>query len=519
MAGGILILGSGSCAFQMADDLIRQGSKVILATRSSGFLSHPPHRPATGSLELLTQTLVAGCRAHQGNFQIRLEKNGGDIARTVGAVIIAEEWAREANFSWYDLQPSSAVVSLSAYREMVSDGNENELRGKRVAFLTGLANESNPVIMRDVLETALRLQSTFESQTYILAGNLKIAGSGLERLLWEVRKAGSVIFKFDHLLPDIQQDPNGAAVLRCHDQAAGIPFTLRPDVTVVDESVKPSEYLAALSRVFRLHTNADGFIQTENPHRLSVFTNRSGILAVGPSRRIQSLAQQQQDAAAAVIAVRSIGTETPVEKAEINPNECVRCLTCYRICPHRAITFSEKVMVEQNRCEGCGICAAECPREAVQIRGLRRSDILNGISGRSIARDSEPNAPTIVVFACKHSAVLASETAASMGALLPENIRMIPVPCAGSISMDHMLSTFLNSVDGVFILTCRDGNCHSEFGNRYTHLRVRQLEDLFTKIGFQKERIKIKTIAANMAVEFIETVKCFERSISELGAG
>ena len=57
----------------------------------------------------------------------------------------------------------------------VSDKKESVFREKKFAFLTGLANESNPVIMQDVLETVLKLQSEFKSQVYILTGNLKVA--------------------------------------------------------------------------------------------------------------------------------------------------------------------------------------------------------------------------------------------------------------------------------------------------------------------------------------------------------
>ena len=517
MATPTLILGNGPCACQVADDLLRYGSEIILATRSNGLMAQAPQSLGAGSMELLTETAVVGCQTHQGNFQVLMKNNGSDVSRTVETVVISEEWVREPNFSCYDLRPSPTVLSLSILMENVYDKNESGLREKKFVFLTGLENDSNPVIMQDVLETVLKLQSKFQSQTYILTGNLKVAGSGLERLSWEVRKSGAVTFKLNHLLPEVQQEPNGQVTLIYHDDITGLQFTLHPDITVVDESIKPSDYLTQLSRIFRLHTDAGGFIQTENPHRLSVFTNRSGILAAGPSRRIQSFEQQQQDAAAAVIVARSIRKETPVEKAEINSNECVRCLTCYRICPYRAVTFSTKVMVESNRCEGCGICAAECPREAIQIRGLLRPDILKRIDRSSIAFNPESSAPYIVVFGCKHSAGLASETAASMGDVLPENIRMISMPCAGSISMDYIFSTFLRKVDGVLILTCRDGNCHSEFGNKYTHQRVKQMANLFVKIGFQKERLEIQTLAANMPFEFIKMVKSFERRIAELG--
>jgi coenzyme F420-reducing hydrogenase delta subunit/Pyruvate/2-oxoacid:ferredoxin oxidoreductase delta subunit len=229
------------------------------------------------------------------------------------------------------------------------------------------------------------------------------------------------------------------------------------------------------------------------------------------------LDQQRHDAAAAVLAASVTKKETPVEKAEINAFECVRCLTCYRVCPHRAVTLTEKLVVEPSRCEGCGICTAECPREAIRIRELLPQNAIERIGRNSVAFNSELNTPHIVIFGCKHSAGLASETAVSKGDALPDNIKMISVPCAGSISIDHILSTFLRTVDGILILTCHDGNCHSEVGNRYTNQRVNRIKDIFLTIGFQKERIEIQTLAANMPIEFLEMVGTFVKRISELG--
>ncbi len=293
MASPVLILGNGPCACQVADDLLHYGSEIILATRSNGLMAQAPQTLGAGSMEVLTETAVVGCQTHQGNFQVLMENNGTDVSRTVETVVISEEGAREPNFSCYDLRPSPTVLSLSTLMEMgnVSDKKESVLREKKFVFLTGLENDSNPIIMQDVLETVLELQSKFQSQTYILTGDLKVAGSGLERLSWEVRKSGAVTFKLNHSLPEVQQEPNGQATLFCHDEITGLQFTLHPDITVVDESIKPSDYLTQLSRIFRLHTDADGFIQTKNPHRLSVFTNRSGILATGPSQRIRIAAR------------------------------------------------------------------------------------------------------------------------------------------------------------------------------------------------------------------------------------
>ncbi len=81
---------------------------------------------------------------------------------------------------------------------------------------------------------------------------------------------------------------------------------------------------------------------------------------------------------------------------------------------------------------------------------------------------------------------------------LPSGLKVIEVPCSGSISFDHLFAAFKNNADGVLVLTCHEGNCHSERGNSYARQTVDEITDRFSKIGFEKERILMQTLASNM---------------------
>ncbi len=96
-------------------------------------------------------------------------------------------------------------------------------------------------------------------------------------------------------------------------------------------------------------------------------------------------------------------------------------------------------------------------------------------------------------------------------------LQIVEVPCAGSISREHLFSAFSKGADGVLVLTCHKGNCHSEYGNIYAHQRVDQLSENLSQIGFETERLVYKTLASNMGTEFAETVNAFEKAIFELG--
>jgi quinone-modifying oxidoreductase, subunit QmoB len=100
---------------------------------------------------------------------------------------------------------------------------------------------------------------------------------------------------------------------------------------------------------------------------------------------------------------------------------------------------------------------------------------------------------------------------------MPQGLNIIELPCAGGISLDHILLALKKGADGIMILTCHEGNCHSEKGNVYARRRAERALDLFDQMGLERQRLVIKTIAANMATEFSKLTLEFEKQIIGLG--
>jgi coenzyme F420-reducing hydrogenase delta subunit len=69
----------------------------------------------------------------------------------------------------------------------------------------------------------------------------------------------------------------------------------------------------------------------------------------------------------------------------------------------------------------------------------------------------------------------------------------------------------------VLVLTCHEGNCHSEQGNIYARRRSELLTELFSHIGFEKDRLMIRTLASNMGAAFADIANNFEKSLLALG--
>jgi coenzyme F420-reducing hydrogenase delta subunit/Pyruvate/2-oxoacid:ferredoxin oxidoreductase delta subunit len=345
---------------------------------------------------------------------------------------------------------------------------------------------------------------------------LKVAANGLEKKYREAKAAGCLFFKFAQTNPAINSDRNGAATIEFEDEVNGAAYSLTPDLFVVDETVIPAAYLGELARVMQLDTDQAGFVQTENVHRLTVSTNRRGIYAAGPSRAVMSAADAAVDAANAVEAVMRLQNgvpDIPSYRAQIDTGQCIACLTCYRLCPYKAVLKEHRMSVLTDACEGCGICAAECPRGAITMNGLG-GEVARQI-GTLAAERKKDDIPSIMLFCCSRSAHQAGGLAACLEYNLPEGMTTIAVPCAGGISIQHLLAAFNGGADGVMVMTCHAGNCHSENGNTNVHQRVDLLAEKLRQAGVSPARLEIHTLAANMAREFADITLRFEEKLKE----
>ena len=56
--------------------------------------------------------------------------------------------------------------------------------------------------------------------------------------------------------------------------------------------------------------------------------------------------------------------------ARVDPDACVGCRECMRVCQFGAIGFSaatKKAVIDQTACYGCGVCRSACTHEAVSL--------------------------------------------------------------------------------------------------------------------------------------------------------
>ena len=82
----------------------------------------------------------------------------------------------------------------------------------------------------------------------------------------------------------------------------------------------------------------------------------------------------------ALEAVRRFAPMQPIATTnylpKINPDECVSCGKCEKVCPVLAISMQEreasvdkkKPVIDESICLGCGVCARNCPKKAITLQ-------------------------------------------------------------------------------------------------------------------------------------------------------
>ncbi|MBF0376676.1 MAG: hydrogenase iron-sulfur subunit [Desulfamplus sp.] len=525
----VLVIGAGSFGLEAAGKIAAQGYSVSVigvktaCARQSGCTSKMLE---TGKVNIMQDVAIDSLAGVTGDFRATLIKNAGNgaeysekVEKVFGAIVVAPQYSYSTLNKKYGLTLNDKVVSQSQFEAMIADPESQKKilngvngNGSTVAFLTGFAQEGDPTSTSRVLTSALAVQNMENCNAYIYAGNVKVGAKGLERLFTQGRHAGVVCFKPSQM-PTIEQNLNdgvNTVKITIKDPVVRTDVELTPDYVVVEEAVVVGQQNLDIASTLRIDTDLYGFLPSNNVHRFPAKSNRDGIFVVNNSL----------DAANAALKLKElIGNgikRVAANKAKVDEDRCVICLTCYRSCPHGAIFWQNgAAAISPAACQGCGICASECPMDAIQLGDFTDDSLRTSIKDAVVsAKDNQKDGqPLIVAFCCKNSALEACEAATKFGHEMPQGFRMVKVPCAGKVDVEFIMKAFVEGADGVMVAACHEGNCKAERGNIYAKWRVNEIQKRLEKMGLEKNRLIFTTIASNMAKEFAGKVNAFAAAI------
>ncbi len=125
--------------------------------------------------------------------------------------------------------------------------------------------------------------------------------------------------------------------------------------------------------------------------------------------------------------------------------------------------------------------------------------------------------PKIVAYCCNFCAFAAADLAGAMRVQYPPNVRIIRLPCTGKVDAIHLMKSFEDGADGVFVAGCLEGECHYLEGNLRAKKRVTYVKRLLDEVGTNPDRIEMFNLSSAMGGQFAEYVEEMTKRIKELG--
>jgi len=99
----------------------------------------------------------------------------------------------------------------------------------------------------------------------------------------------------------------------------------------------------------------------------------------------------------------------------------------------------------------------------------------------------------------------------------PTSIRIIRVPCTGKVDTLHILRAFEKGADGVYVVGCREGDCHFNSGNFRAAKRVAQARQVLETIGIGGERVRMCNLSSSDAPLFVKFAEEMHATILAAG--
>jgi heterodisulfide reductase subunit A-like polyferredoxin len=235
------------------------------------------------------------------------------------------------------------------------------------------------------LKNALHLKEQYpETDVTIFYHDIRTYGFK-ENLYTEARRKGVrfVHYDFERRPEVIPGDVHSGkpVMVKAFESTLGRELTLTPDLVVLSMPVVPPEGSRELASRLKLSTGPDGFFLEVHVKLRPVDFASDGAYMAGmahyPKLLDESIAQAQAAASRASIILAQNSMVTNARVAMVDPQKCVGCLTCVRICPYDVPVVrmdltgvggvNGAAYIEPAACHGCGSCASECPAQAIQL--------------------------------------------------------------------------------------------------------------------------------------------------------
>jgi heterodisulfide reductase subunit A-like polyferredoxin len=413
-----LVVGGGAAGMTAALSLADQGFPVHLVEREhdlGGNLRHlqyfvenlPSQKddqipPAAFLKSLVVKVLnhpritthlnteLVNTSGFKGNFESQLTSNGGSFKVNHGVTIVATGGV-EYRGDEYGYGQDARIITQLEFEELLSQADDaSTVNSVVMVQCVGPAEKyCSRLCCTTALKNALQLKAINPAaEVSIIYRDIRTYGFK-EKLYTQARKAGIrfIHYEFERkpevALPVNSSHPQdqGPLTVKVWEPILSREFEIEPDLLVLSTPIVPSPGTRELASLLKLSLNMDGFFLEAHVKLRPVDFAAEGVFMAGlahyPKFLDETIAQAQAAASRAAIILSQETIQTNARVAVVDPQACVGCLTCVRICPYDVPQVGANLtgvgnilgaaFIEPAICHGCGTCVSECPARAIQL--------------------------------------------------------------------------------------------------------------------------------------------------------
>jgi heterodisulfide reductase subunit A len=355
-------------------------------------------------IEVHLATEVLGTRGFVGNFTSRLRGEAGterEVTHGVTIVATGGEEYRGPDYGYgshpciLSLQEFEACLATEGTRASADSGTSIDLAGVTQVVMiqcVGPAEEyCSRICCALALKNALRMKQAHPA-TQIIVLHRDIRTYGFKESLYRrALQEGLLFVRYDDASRPIVEAPTGDGGLRIRtrDPILGTPITLEPDLLVLAMPMVPARGNRALATALKVPIDQNGWFLEAHVKLRPVDFASDGIFVAGaahyPKLLDETIVQAQAAASRASVILAKDTMSIGGAIAQVNPDLCVGCLTCVRICPFGVPQIQTETAgvgglmgaayIEPTICQGCGTCIGECPAQAIELLHYRHEQL------------------------------------------------------------------------------------------------------------------------------------------------
>lgn len=397
-----LVIGGGIAGMTAALSLADQGFDAHLVEREGrlGGLLNNVYRTLDGGdvqqflkdtvakveanpkIHVYLNTEVKKTSGYVGNFQTTLT----DGAAIDHGVIVLATGGAEYPPQEYGFGQSDRVITQRELEKRLE--TKPAAAGQRYVMIQCVGSREEPnnycsrICCQDAVKNAIRIKEAApRASVVILYRDIRTYGLR-EDYYQRARELGVVFIRFEpDRKPEVTPAGEGLRV-DAFDFLLNRDIALTADYVVLSTGLRPHDTSDKVGEMYKVTRNAEGFFLEAHIKLRPVDFPAEGLFLAGlahaPKNLDETISQALAAAGRAGVTLSHERLAVSGIIAKHNPDICMSCMTCVRVCPYGAPYVDEDGKVRHNevKCMGCGICASVCPAKAFQVNNFRDDQIV-----------------------------------------------------------------------------------------------------------------------------------------------